>query len=62
MLEIELINHLKSQNKPYVGIMPQGSFSNCVIRYEAGLLKPRTLESFFNKMGYVKNNGLWVKN
>lgn len=61
MSEIELVNHLKKQIKPYQGIMEQGTFSNILIRYNAGLLKPITLINFFNKLGYFQENGVWVK-
>jgi hypothetical protein len=62
MNEDEVIKILRSQVKPYVGIMHQGTFSNILIRYEMGRLKPSTLTMFFNKMGYVKENGGWKKN
>jgi hypothetical protein len=61
MNDLELITHLKSLNKPYQGIMPQGSFSSTIIRFEVGLLKPKTLAKFFDTMGYVNNNGKWEK-
>lgn len=61
MSEIELINWFKGQNKPYQGLIPQGSYSTYITRYGAGMLKPKTLIKFFERMGYVKNNGVWVK-
>lgn len=61
MNDSEVILYLRSQVKPYVGIMHQGTFSNTLIRYEMGRLKPGTLCVFLNKMGFVMVDGLWVK-
>jgi len=61
MNDKEVIQYLRTQIKPYVGIMHQGTFSNTLIRYEMGRLKPSTLRAFLEKMGFVKENELWVK-
>lgn len=61
MNEADIIKELRSTVKPYIGIMDQGTFSNTVIRYEMGRLKPSTLKSFLEKMGYIKLNDLWQK-
>lgn len=58
----ELILHLKSLNKPYNHIVPkmaQSSFSTTIIRYETGLLKPKTFNSFCNKFGFIKIGNTW---
>jgi hypothetical protein len=61
MTEQEVYNELKASIKPYIGVMNQGTFSNYMIRFKAGLLKPATIESFFTKCGYKKNNKGWIK-
>ena len=45
MTEQEVYNELKQKVKPYIGIMPQGSYSNYMIRLKAGLLKPATIKT-----------------
>lgn len=61
MNEEDVIKELRSTVKPYVGIMEQGTFSNTIIRYEMGRLKPSTLIIFLGRMGYVKIDGKWQK-
>lgn len=61
MTDLELIAYFKSQNKPYQNIMPQGSYSSNITRFEAGLLKPKTLVKFFERMGFVNEGGVWKK-
>lgn len=61
MNEQDLIKELRSQVKPYIGIMHQGTYSNNMIRWELGILKPSTLKCFLEKMGYIKENGQWLK-
>lgn len=61
MNEQEVIKELQTKVKPYIGIMQQGTYSNTIIRYKNGLLKPSTLHGFLEKMGYIKIDGLWMK-
>lgn len=61
MNEAEIMKDLRSKVKPYQGFIEQGTFSNTMIRYEMGRLKPSTLIAFLNKLGYIKENGLWIK-
>jgi len=61
MTEQEVYNELKQKVKPYIGIMPQGSYSNYMIRLKAGLLKPATIIRFFGLMGYSFANNKWSK-
>jgi hypothetical protein len=61
MNDNELISWFKSQNKPYQNLIPQGSYSTYITRHEAGLLKPKTLVKFFERMGYIKIDGVWKK-
>jgi hypothetical protein len=63
MTEQEVYAELLKKVKPYIGIMPQGSFSNTMIRIKAGLSKPATIRFFFTRLGYEQNpvNLQWHK-
>jgi len=61
MNEQDILEDLKKRVKPYQGVIEQGNYSNMLIRYRLGLVKPKTIENFFNKLGYVKENGIWLK-
>jgi hypothetical protein len=61
MNDDQLINHLQEQIKPWVNKLPQPTFSNNIIRYKAGILKPSTLKMFFERLGYIKTQEGWVK-
>jgi len=61
MTEQEVYAELKQKVKPYIGIMPQSSFSRCMIQYKVGLLKPATIKKFFESMGYTFANNKWSK-
>lgn len=62
MNEEQVIMDLQTQVKPYVGTpISQPTFSNNIIRFKAGILKPNTLKSFLEKLGYVKTQEGWVK-
>ena len=61
MTELEVYNDLKQRVKPYIGVMEQGVFSNYMIRYKVGLLKPSTIKSFFSKVGYKLVGDNWEK-
>ncbi len=61
----QLIEYLRKEVKIYLQLnpeMPQSTFSNTLTRYEAGLVKPKTLANFFGRFGYYEGeNGLWLK-
>lgn len=59
MNDSEAIRELKSRLKPHIGIMPQSTFSSTIIRFEAGLLKPKTVAEFLEKFYLRDNDGLW---
>lgn len=62
MNDDQLIQHLQTLVKPYIGTdVKQPTFSNNIIRYKSGLLKPNTLKAFFESMGYSKTAEGWVK-
>lgn len=59
----EALAELKSRVKPYNSLNPvmyQGTFSNTIKSIEWGFAKPKTIESFLNKFGYVKDGENWV--
>jgi hypothetical protein len=61
MTEKDVINDLKSRVKPYVTIeMTQSYFSNVLIRYDVGLLKPKTIVKFLENFGYKQVDGEWM--
>lgn len=45
---------LKAKNKPYIDIMPQGTFANTIKAIEYGFAKPKTIQEFMGKFGYKK--------
>ena len=63
MTEQEVYKDLLVRVKPYIGIMPQSSFSRSMIHFRVGLLKPATTRVFFTRLGYELNpvNGQWHK-
>lgn len=62
MNEKEVINRLKSVPKAYTYVenVSQSYFSNLIIRYEYGLVKPKTLDKFFGFFGYIKEGGVYI--
>lgn len=62
MNEEQIIAELQNQVKPYMGTsVTQPVFSNNIIRYKAGILKPATLKLFLERLGYTKTLEGWVK-
>jgi len=62
MNDSEVVQDLRSKTKPYLHVnMKQSQFSNTLIRFEAGLLKPKTFILFMKRFGYFKVDGLWQK-
>jgi hypothetical protein len=59
----EAISEVKCRVKPYneVGI-PQSTYVNTMRNIEAGLSKPKTIEKFMARFGYVaERSELWIK-
>lgn len=48
----EVIEEIVSKPKYYIGIMPQSTAANFLIRYRAGSVKTSTAERFIAKFGY----------
>lgn len=48
----DAIEAIISEPKYYIGVMPQSTASNFVIRWRAGCVKRSTAESFISKFGY----------
>lgn len=57
----QVIAELRERVKPYIGIMPQGKYSDTLIRIEAGLSKIKTVREFFGKFGYTGDWNAWTK-
>jgi hypothetical protein len=53
MTNKEVVSELKTQLKIYIGICTQAQFSNMCTRITNDLSKPKTVNEFFNKFGYV---------
>lgn len=58
----EAINEIKSRIKPYVGVMPQSTFSSTLTRIETGKCRYETLITFMGKFGYDLDVVSWKKN
>ena len=52
MNKMEVITEIKSRVKPYIGIMPQSTFSRTLSNIEHGMAKPKTIDKFFAVFGY----------
>jgi hypothetical protein len=61
MTEQEVYKDLLGRIKPYIGVMPQGSYSNTMIRIKAGLSKPATIRFFYERLGYICVNNKWQR-
>lgn len=63
MNEQDVIKELRSLSKPYLYVpnVSQSRFSNILRQYEAGLVKPKTLEGFLKIFGFEKENGLYIQ-
>lgn len=59
----EVIHELRQKSKPYVGIMPQATFSDTLLKIEAGRAKDSTTLNFLAKFGYtVDKERTWKRN
>lgn len=61
MTIVDVIKELRADLKCYIGIMPQSTFSNTMIRIEKGLAKPSTITNFFEQFGYYGRFNEWTK-
>jgi len=60
MSDQDAVTELRSKVKPYQGLIHQGTYSNTIIRFEMGRLKPATLIKFLTTLGYIKKDGKWI--
>lgn len=56
-----VIKELRADLKCYIGIMPQSTFSNTMLRIEKKLAKPSTIKNFFEQFGYYGDFNEWTK-
>ncbi len=61
MTTYEVINDLKSRTKPYIGIIPQSTYSRTIRDIQNGNCKQKTMQLFFNKFGYELNQVIWKR-
>jgi len=63
MTERDVIAIIKSVGKPYTYVekVSQSNFSQILIKYEYGLLKPKTIENFFEKFGFIKSDNGYIQ-
>ncbi len=63
MNEGDVIAIIKSVGKPYTYVekVSQSNFSQILIKHQYGLLKPKTLESFFEKFGFIKSENGYIQ-
>jgi len=61
MLIEEVLDEIQSRVKPYVGIMPQSTFSNAIKAIKNGTYKNSKREWFMSRFGYGKSPDEWVK-
>lgn len=57
----EAINEIKGRTKPYVGIMPQSTFSSTITAIETGRCRLKTIKDFMSKFGYEYEVISWRK-
>lgn len=57
----EALEEIKSRVKPYIGVMPQSTFSNTIRNIEAGLAKQSTVDEFMKLFGYERSEIIWKK-
>jgi hypothetical protein len=55
----EAIREIQQRIKPYIGVMPQSTFSNTIKGILNGTCKSETEERFFNTFGYKKQEVKW---
>jgi|GEM_PF-5180643 len=63
MNEQDVIRELKSLSKPYLYVpnVSQSTFSDTLRKYQAGLLKQQTIEAFFKKFCFEKENSVFIQ-
>lgn len=63
MNEQDVIAELKSLSKPYLYVpnVSQSAFSDTLRKYQAGLVKPQTIEAFFKTFGFEKENDVYIQ-
>jgi enoyl reductase-like protein len=57
----EVINELNSLVKPYIGKVPQSTYSRTLRDIKNGNCKPKTMQEFFAKFGYEQNEVTWKR-
>ena len=61
MTTCEVLNDLKSRTKPYIGIIPQSTYSRTIRDIQNGNCKYKTMQLFFAKFGYEQNEITWKR-
>lgn len=61
MTTSEVINELNSCVKPYMGVVPQSTYSRTIRDIKAKTCKPKTMKEFFAKFGYTQEEVQWTK-
>jgi hypothetical protein len=57
----EVIEELSTLVKPYIGIIPQSTYSRTLRDIKNGNCKPKTMRKFFALFGYNQETIKWVK-
>jgi len=58
----DALNEIQSRSKPYLDVgMLQGTFSNTIKAIKFGFAKPKTIDDFMGKFGYIKSIEQWEK-
>ena len=57
----EVIEDLSTLVKPYMGIIPQSTYSRTLRDIKNGNCKPKTMHKFFALFGYSQNEVTWEK-
>jgi hypothetical protein len=52
MTNKQVVEKLRSELKPYVGIMSPSYFSQIIAKIENDMCKPKTVDKIFNKFSY----------
>lgn len=61
MTTAEVINELNCRVKPYIGVMPQSTYSRTIRDIKNGNCKQKTMQDFFFKFGYEQNEVTWKR-
>jgi len=61
MTTSEVLLELKSRVKPYMGLIPQSTYSRTIRDIKNGNCKPKTMQAFFAKFGYEQEQIQWRK-